>query len=853
MSSGMTIFSVKPNIPKELSSLKDISMNLWWCWNPEGVELFKRIDRKLWDKVDHNPVSLLSKVSQERLEELKNSESFIGHLNMVEKKLKSYMLSDAWYQNNIVKGDRKKVKYAYFSAEFGIHESLPVYSGGLGILAGDHLKSASDLGLPLAAVGLLYSGGYFNQKLNGEGWQVEEYPQNDFNNMGISPATNDKGEEVEISVDIKGTEVFAKVWETKVGRINLYLLDTNIAKNPIEYRDITAQLYGGGIVMRIKQEILLGIGGVRALKALGIESDVYHMNEGHSAFLSVENIRDYMAQNKISFYDAKEAVIAESVFTTHTPVPAGNDRFEVEMIKEYFTDYIKDLGIKMDDFLALGRENVNDEKETFCMTVLALKLSGGANGVSKLHGEVSRGMWTGVWKGVPEKEIPIGHITNGIHVPSWVSDDMTILFDRYLGRRWREEAYDQELWDRVDNIPNTELWRTHERLRARLVSFIRERQVVQLQRNNASDQAIEDAKGVFSSDVLTIGFARRFATYKRGTLLFKDMERLKKIIHNSDRPVQFVFAGKAHPADNGGKALIKAVVEASRDPELKNHIIFLEDYRIDVARYLVQGVDIWLNNPIRPLEASGTSGMKVVSNGGLNFSIKDGWWEEGTNGQNGFDIGNSELYNDEETRDHLESQAIYETLENTIIPAFYDRTEDQMPMKWLKLMKNSMKTLTGVYHTNRQVKDYTEMYYVVAEKNGRSVKKDSFKQALELNKKKYVLYRDWDNISFGEVSIERGESFVGDSLKITVPVTLGGEISSDLIFVQAYYSVIDNYDSMEDPKISDLKFKKDENGVSIFEGKIPLSTSGRYGLKIRIVPSEKNLIEKFAPGLIAWN
>ncbi len=852
MSGEMKVFSVKPNIPSELSKLKDIAMNLWWCWNPEGVELFKRIDRQLWDKVDHNPVKLLSKVSQERLEELKNNESFIDHLQMVSKDLDDYMTSDAWFQNNIEKGG-KKVRYAYFSAEFGIHESLAIYSGGLGILAGDHLKSASDLGLPLVAVGLLYSGGYFSQKLNGEGWQQEDYPQNDFNNMGISPAKNEAGEEVEISVDIKGTEVFAKVWQAKVGRITLYLLDTNIAKNPVEYRDITAQLYGGGIIMRIKQEILLGIGGVRALKALGFEPDVYHMNEGHSAFLSVENIRDYMAKNNFSFYDAKEAVVAESVFTTHTPVPAGNDRFEPKLIEEYFKDYIKDLGITMDEFLSLGRENPYDKKEEFCMTVLALKLSGGANGVSALHGEVSRDMWTGVWKGVPVNEIPIEHITNGVHVPSWVSDDMSILFDRYLGRRWREEAYDAELWERVENIPNTELWRTHERLRARLVSFIRERQVAQLVRNNASDFDIEEAKGVFSSDVLTIGFARRFATYKRGTLLFKDIDRLKRIVHNSERPVQFVFAGKAHPADNGGKEFIKAVVQASRDPELKNHIIFLEDYRIDVARYLVQGVDIWLNNPIRPLEASGTSGMKVCPNGGLNFSILDGWWCEGSNGHNGFDIGNGEYYNDEHTRDEIESRLIYETLEKEIIPAFYDRADDSMPLKWLKLMKNSMKTLTGMYHTNRQVRDYTEMYYVKAEKNGKAVKENGFAKAIELNKNKYVLYRDWENISFGEVKIDKDETFVGDCIKITVPVTLGGEITPELVDVQAYYSTMDNNDNMEDPKIASLEFESEKGGIYTFEGKIPVSISGRYGLKIRVVPSKEKMVEKFAPGLISWN
>ncbi len=858
MSNGMKIFTVKPVLPERLEPLMKIAYNLWWSWNPEAIELFRRIDRVLWEEVNHNPVKLLSIVSQERLNELLHSESFLDHMDRVYKELNDYMGSEGWFEG--AHGHEKnRVRFVYFSMEFGIHESLPIYSGGLGILAGDHLKSASDLGIPLAGVGLLYYHGYFQQYLNEEGWQQEVYPQNDFHTMPVMLVKDKNGEPIKIDIDIKGTKVYAQIWKIQVGRVPLYLLDTNIKENPDWARQITSQLYGGDLHMRIMQEILLGIGGARAIRALGLEPRVYHMNEGHSAFLTLENIRYYMQKFNLSFNEAKELTIASSVFTTHTPVPAGNDRFPPEMIYEYFENYVKELGISINDMLALGRENPDDPQEFFCMTVLALKLSSHSNGVSRLHGKVSRNMWKNIWKGLPVDEVPIEHITNGIHIPTWLSDEMTILYDRYLGTRWRSEPYDLSLWERVNLIPNSELWRTHERLRERLVAFVRRRLKKQLERRGAPKSEIEQADGVLSSEALTIGFARRFATYKRAILIFRDVERLKKILLNKERPVQLIFAGKAHPRDNEGKEFIKRIIQVIKEnPELRNRIVFIEDYDLDVARYMVQGVDVWLNNPRRPLEASGTSGMKVAPNGGLNLSILDGWWCEGYNTENGWAIGSGEEYDDPELQDEIESRLLYEILEKEVVPTFYNRGEDGLPLKWIIMMKNAMRTISPQFNTNRMVSEYVERFYLSSEKKFSSLIKNSAQKAKELSNIKRILIENWGSIIIKNVNVYKKnndeELKVGDELSIDVEIELRSE--SDIkkyIRVDAYYGILDNYDNIIDPEIEKLDLVEDNGNYLKFSKTIILKHSGRIGFKIRVLPDDSYITEKYIPGLIIWN
>ncbi|HEU0264134.1 MAG TPA: alpha-glucan family phosphorylase, partial [Geobacterales bacterium] len=634
-------FTVVPSLPKELSGLQRIAYNLWWTWEPEARELFRRIDPELWKETRHNPVEIIGVLQQTSLEILMADDGFISHLGRVETKLKEYLAGRTWFGRQ--HGDAAGSRIAYFSMEFGLHESLPVYSGGLGILAGDHLKSSSDLGIPLVGVGLLYRQGYFRQYLNIEGWQQEFYPENDFYNLPLHLERAENGTPLTVEVELPGRKVKLHIWRVQVGRIPLYLLDANLEENGVEDREITAQLYGGDQDMRIRQEIVLGIGGIRALKALGLPPDVCHMNEGHAAFLALERIRCQMTERGIGFHEAREAVRRGNIFTTHTPVEAGIDHFHPDLIERYLGRYYRALGLSREEFLALGRRNSHDSHETFCMAILAIKLAGHVNGVSQLHSEVSRKMWQDLWPVLPEEHLPIMAITNGVHSKTWISNEMAGLLTRYLGSRWLENPSDATLWRRASRVPDAELWRSHERGRERLVDFARRRLREQLTQVGATAREIAIADEVLDPEMLTIGFARRFATYKRGTLLLRDLERLARILTNHDRPVQIVFAGKAHPQDNEGKELIRQIVQLSKQDRFRHRVVFLEDYDMAVARYLVQGVDIWLNTPRRPLEASGTSGMKVAMNGGLNLSVLDGWWCEGYRGNNGWAIGKGEV------------------------------------------------------------------------------------------------------------------------------------------------------------------------------------------------------------------
>lgn len=845
-------FHVVPYLPEKLKPLMKIAKNLWWVWNFEAIELFRRLDVDLWRELEHNPIKLLGAVSQKQLDEAAESESFLAHMERVEKELDRHLNLKSWYEENM--HGYKDAKFAYFSAEFGIHECLSIYSGGLGVLAGDHLKSASELGIPLIGVGLLYRLGYFRQYLNMDGWQGERFPETDFYNIPIKLVTEENGNPVIVSVEFPGRDIYAQVWEVVVGRVTLYLLDTNIDQNSLEDKTITDHLYGGDNEMRVKQEMLLGIGGVRALKAMKKNISVFHMNEGHAAFLSVERIKDAIEHNKMTFAEALEFVSASNVFTTHTPVPAGNDRFDPELVNTYFAGYYGKLGITKEEFMGLGRENTTDKKESFCMTVLALKTAAGCNGVSRLHGRVSRNMWKGIWPTLPEHEVPVGYITNGIQILSWTSDEMMRLFNRYLGPRWIDNPADDSIWKNLDNIPDSELWRCRERSRERLVGFTRKKLMEQLLARGLPLREAERANSVLDPEALTIGFARRFATYKRATLILRDLKRLENILKDKDRPVQIIFAGKAHPRDNMGKELIKQVIHLGNDERFRDKIVFLEDYDINIARYMVQGVDVWLNNPIRPKEASGTSGMKVLPNGGLNISVPDGWWDEAYNADNGWAIGKGEMYDDHAMQDEVESWHLYNILEKEVRQSFYNRGVDGLPREWLMKVRNSMKTLSPVFNTNRMVKEYTEQYYINAHRNFIKFSENEYTVARDIAAWKQNIRLKWHDVSIKNIQFNRQEEIkVGTKVRAIAEVQLGN-LSPDDVQVELYFGALNQAEEIVEGAALPMSLhEKKSSGVYEFIGQMLCLKSGRFGFTARVIPRHPDGVRKFDPEFsITW-
>jgi len=845
-------FIVTPNLPDPLKPLLDIARNIWWSWNVEAISLLRRVDPDLWDKHDGNPVAVLGSLSAERVSELERDQAFLAHLERVRSDLERYLTLDSWFA-----GEHKNIKsdlIGYFSLEFGLHESLPLYSGGLGILAGDHLKSATDLGVPLVGVGLAYQYGYFRQYLNHDGWQMEEYSVNDFFNMSMSLEKDDSGRDHTIEVHYPGRVVKARIWRLQVGRNPLFLLDTNIPENRPEDRELTSRLYSGDNDMRIRQEILLGIGGLRALITLGLEPTVCHLNEGHSAFLALERINLLMKNKGLDFDTAFELVRASNVFTTHTPVPAGNDHFHPDLVRTYLKRKADELGIDMERLLALGRQDPDNKAETFCMTVLALRLSRFVNGVSELHGHVSRKMWQQVWPNAPFEEIPITHVTNGIHTRSWLCTEIARLYDRYLGPRWFEDPTNKTLWDRVDQIPDAELWRSHERMRERLVGFVRRRLRNQLRNRGANRTWVKQASEVLDPEALTIGFARRFATYKRAALILSDPARLSRIVNNPDRPVQIIFAGKAHPKDHPGKEIIRELIHLSEREEFRKHIVFVEDYNIEVARYLVQGVDIWLNNPRRPLEASGTSGMKVPPNGGINLSVLDGWWCEGYQQDNGWAIGAGEEFEDQAYQDDVESTALFDLLENEIVPAFYERSSDDVPREWTRIMKNSMRTVNAEFNTNRMVEEYTERFYIPCVENSARLSADNFARARELAEWRRGVKAGWNNLKIIRVDAPPlSDQPMGSSLPVKATVQLGG-IPADEVLVEVYHGLLDSSGEILNGETATM-FPGDaeSDGTVVYTGDIPCRRAGRRGFTLRAVPRKDGYpLDRFETGLVSW-
>ena len=853
------LFTVVPSLPKPLERLRELAYNVRWAWDHDVIELFRHLDGDLWEASGHNPVRMLGSIDQSVLETAAGDDAFLAHLERVGWEHDTYQLSEStWFRR--LHGKVESPEVAYFSAEFGLTECLSIFAGGLGILAGDHLKSASDLGVPLVGVGLLYQQGYFRQYLNQSGWQQEDYEDNDFHNLPLTLERTPGGQPLVIQVDLAGKPVFAQVWRVDVGRIALYLLDTNIAANKRpEDRDITDQLYGGDREMRIKQEILLGIGGVRALEALGIHPPVYHMNEGHSAFLALERIRRLEEQHGIAFAEARELASAGLIFTTHTPVPAGHDYFPPELMDRYFAGYWQTLGISRREFLGLGRQNPENDGEAFCMTVLALRLAASSNGVSRLHGQVSRQMWRSIWPGVPEDEIPITHVTNGVHFRSWISLEMNQLYDRYLGPNWRQEPADCALWGKVERIPAEELWRTHERRRERLVAFARRRLRAQLERRGAPSVEVALADEVLDPDALTIGFARRFATYKRATLLLRDVERLDRILNNTARPVQVIFAGKAHPLDNGGKDLIRQIVELARRPNFRRRLVFLEDYDMAVARYLVQGVDVWLNTPLRPQEASGTSGMKAAANAVLNLSTLDGWWDEAWRADRrrtaiGWAIGAGESYANQSYQDEVESMALYELLEADVVPTFYERSADGLPRQWIARMKASVAELCCTFNTHRMVREYTERFYLKAEAQFKQLAADRAARARALAAWKARIRQSWP-----AVRVDGIEACLPDQISVAsefsarVWIQLGSLTPED-VAVQIYAGRVNAAGEIVEPEtVAMHPAGPGEAGRYLFEVTgVPCKKSGLHGCTVRVLPHHPDLATPFLPGLIAW-
>jgi starch phosphorylase len=858
-------FNVAPSLPPSLDALSELANNLWWCWNHSAIELFRRLDGDLWETTGHNPVLLLGSVDQAVLDTASQDAGFLAHLDRVSRDFKAYLSDDgsSWFARTHGQVGAPPPFVAYFSAEFGLTECLSIFAGGLGLLAGDHLKSASDLGIPLVAIGLLYQEGYFRQQLDEAGWQHESYVDNDFHNLPLTLERNASGAPLTIELAYPGRSVRAQIWRAQVGRIPLYMLDANIAANSPDDRAITKQLYGGDLEMRIKQELLLGVGGYQALEALGLKPSVYHMNEGHSAFLVLERVRRLVESHGLSFSQAREVAEAGMIFTTHTPVAAGHDYFPAEMMDRYWAGYPRSVGISRRTALGMARMNRTDDREPFGMTTLALRQSSYRNGVSELHGRVSRRMWQGLWPGLPEGEVPITHITNAVHLRSWISREMDRLYERYVGPDWWERPSDKAAWQRgLERVPAEELWRTHEVRRERLVAFARRGLRAQLERRAAPHAEIDAADETLDLEVLTIGFARRFATYKRATLLLRDPQRLARLVGDPHRPVQIIFAGKAHPRDEPGKELIREIVRLSREEPFRRRLVFLEDYDMAVARPMVQGADVWLNTPRRPEEASGTSGMKAAANGVLNASTLDGWWAEawdtfGSHGVPiGWAIGRGEEYADPEYQDQLESEALYEVLERDIVPTFYDRGADALPRRWIAAMKASIGNLCPTFNTHRMVREYTDRFYLPMAERTRAQAANGLERALALAAWRTRVVAAWPRIAIqsAETDLADGVSpTIGQSVRTRARVQLATLTPED-VTVELYVGRVDAQGELVHAQPVPMHLVgRDGDGSHVFEADSPLwRGSGLNGYTVRVLPSHPDLSTPFQPGLIAW-
>ena len=824
-------FVVSPALPPALARLGELSMNLLWTWNHTIRAAFRRLDSSLWRACGYNPVAMLSRLPQAALDKAASDRVYLSVYR------KACGAFDEYMSQKPESPGGHSMLVAYFSMEYGLIESLTIYSGGLGILSGDHLKAASDAGLNLVGVGLLYQTGYLQQYLSPDGWQTERYPVNDFYNWPVEPARDAGGAEIRVQVQMPRGTVHIKVWRLNVGRVSLLLLDTNIPENSSipEYRDITDQLYGGDTHVRMRQEIVLGIGGLRALKALGLQPTVFHMNEGHSAFLALERSRLLMGDQQMSFDEALEATRTNNVFTTHTPVPAGIDMFDPSLVYEYFGNYCREHGIPFERFLGLGRNGNREQGDRFSMAVFALSASSYRNAVSKLHAEVSQEMFQNLWPNLPVHEVPITPITNGVHLPTWLNSDFAQLYETYFQPDWRERYAERSVWDQVPEIPNNEVWEAHRRRKRKLVAFVRDRMLQRAEERRASKAELKRIFEMFDPDVFTIGFARRFATYKRATLLFQDRERLRRLLANEKMPVQIIIAGKAHPQDNPGKQFIREIVQFARDPEMSRHITFIEDYDIQVGRELVQGVDLWLNNPRRGEEACGTSGMKAAINGVLNFSILDGWFDEAFESSGGWAIGDRSDYTPDQ--DELHASYIYSVLENDIVPMYYLQREEGVPNAWIQRVKQSLMNLSPQFNCQRMINEYTSLLYTPAHEGYVAVRRDGFQSAREKVDWMGQVDKVWDGVRIEDATPETGNSLLtGQTVQLRAAVFLNGLQPGD-VRVEAVVGRVSPDGLLEETMVVSLPPTKEQGGTHVFEKEFEPHQTGRLGYTLRIAPN----------------
>lgn len=835
-------FTVRPRLPDSLQPLQELAMNLRWSWDERTRDLFRWVDPRVWDETGGDPLAVLGGVGRGRLEELEADTAFRGLMEEVHADLQRYLTMPLWFQSR--SGSPLRA-VAYFSPEFGISEALPQYSGGLGVLAGDHLKAASDLGVPLVGVGLLYRQGYFRQSLDADGWQRERFPDLDPHAMALRPV-----EGVRVSVELADVGLAAQVWRADVGRVRLYLLDAEVEENGPGEASVTDRLYGGGTEHRLRQEILLGIGGVRALEALGEPCQIFHSNEGHAGFLGLERIRRFIVEDGLSFSEALEAVRAGSVFTTHTPVPAGIDRFPADLMERYFAGWAHQCGITMERLMELGHGLDEAPDAPFNMAVMGLRLSGMANGVSKLHGRVSRRMFASLWPGVPEDEVPISSVTNGVHSATWTSPEMSALLSRHVLPAWSEAP--EAAWERLEEVGDYELWRVREQARDRLVGLVRARLRASLQRRGAGDADAAWADEALDPRILTIGFARRFATYKRATLLLSDSTRLKALLLSTDRPVQMVFAGKAHPADDAGKELIRQIFRFAADPEVRHRFVFVEDYDMAVTRAMTQGADVWLNTPRRPLEACGTSGLKASLNGVLNCSILDGWWDECFNGQNGWAITSAEGDHDPEARDAAEAASLFGLLENHIIPLFYDRRDHVVPHRWLARVRSSLRSLGPFAPATRMVRDYTEAVYEPAAARDQALNADHHARARSLAGWKERLRGGWKGVAIESVSAEGAVADLGGTRSVEAVVSLG-ELEVRDVQAELLHGHVGPNDEIIAPRREPMSPGPDvTEGRARYSGSFVCDAAGRYGFTVRVVPAHPDLDWPADVGFATW-
>ncbi len=837
-------FLVRPSVPRELERLPELALNLIWSWQHSLRAVFRRLDPVAWRACNHNPVVMLGQMPQETLERAARDPRYIALYR------RACETHDA-YLRPATQSEPSSMLVAYFSMEYGLLDCMPIYSGGLGVLSGDHLKASSDLSLPLVGIGLLYQRGYLTQSFDADGWQQERTPINDFYSLPITPATRADGSDLIVDVLLGHSTVYLKVWRIEVGRVKLYLLDSNIPQNQDpEHRDITGQLYAGGLHKRISQEIVLGIGGLRALEALGLQPTVFHMNEGHSAFLAIERIRVLMTEQKLSWEEALEASRTNNVFTTHTPVPAGIDLFDGGLMREYFDEYCRRAGIRIEDLLALGRHRGNDEQEPFSMAVCALRASAGCNAVSRLHRDVSQKMWEYLWPDLPDTEVPITYVTNGVHLPTWINGDFAALYDQYLEPDWREGHSSAKVWNQIDEIPDAELWEAHRRRKRRLVNFVRERAIESATERHAPSSEIQALSVALDPEALTIGFARRFATYKRATLLFRDLDRLQRILTNARRPVQILIAGKAHPADMPGKTLIRDIIHYASNPDLQHRVFFVEDYGIQVARELVGGVDIWLNTPRRGEEACGTSGMKAGMNGVLNLSIPDGWFDEAAEQSGGWSIGSRDEYSPE--RDDSHAASVYSLLENEIVPLYYEGREHGMPVEWMRRVKQCMKYLSGQFNCQRMIEEYRDHLYIPAHTAFDAIRAGAFELSRDRVRWTHRVAEAWSQVRFQSCSLGSEGVSTGVPLPLVAEVDLGPLEPRD-VRVEALVGRVSATGDLEDPQLVLLAPSDRHGTVWTFTQQYQPKATGRLGFAVRVSTNHfDNPLNRPCNTLLKW-